>query len=99
MENTDALKESDVHENDESGCSAINVPLNQNASVSLRVKPSDKSYLDCISPLAEFRKTHKKQFIFGHLNVNSFRWKFPEVRDELLTNNILDLAFFLRDKT
>ena len=36
--------------------------------------------------------------IFGHLNLNSFRRKFYEVRDELLLPNFLDLVFFTETK-
>ena len=78
----------------EISCSSADAPSNQNVNSSIR--PCEKSY--CTSTLSEFRKKHMKQFIFGHLNVNSFRWKFPEVRDELLTNHILDLAFFSETK-
>ena len=52
---------------------------------------------DGMTPL-KFREKYKKQFIFGHLNVNSFRWKFYEASNELLSNHVMDLAFFSESK-
>ena len=53
---------------------------------------------DLNSSLLLFRKKHKKNLIFGHLNINSFRRKFYEVQDELLLPSFLDLAFFTETK-
>ena len=53
---------------------------------------------DLNSSLSSFRNRHKKNMIFGHLNINSFRRKFYEVRDELLLPNFLDLVFFTETK-
>ena len=50
------------------------------------------------SILRNFRKKHLKQLIFGHMNINSYRWKFQEVNSELLSNNVLDLVFFSESK-
>ena len=40
--------------------------------------------------LQTFRKTHMKQLIFGHLNINSFRNKFLEIY-EILYNEYVDI--------
>ena len=70
-------------------------------SVDINTHNTETSSLVCenvSSILMKFRKKHKKQFTFGHLNVNSFRWKFAELSDELLSNNVLDLVFFSESK-
>ena len=43
--------------------------------------------------LKSFRASHKKQMIFGHLNINSFRNKFFEFID-VLADNVLDIVIF-----
>ena len=48
--------------------------------------PQDAEHdsVQCLFPnLADFRRKHKCNFIFGHVNINSFRHKYPSVNDIL----------------
>ena len=42
--------------------------------------------------LKSFRVNHKKQMIYGHLNINSLRKKFYEFKD-MLADNVIDIVF------
>ena len=44
-----------------------------------------------------FRAAHKKSLIFSYLNVNSLRYKLPEVKP-LLTDNLVDILFISETK-
>ena len=47
--------------------------------------------------LKSFRVNHKKQMIFGHLNINSLRKKFYELKD-MLADNVIDIVFLSETK-
>lgn len=53
---------------------------------------------DCqLNLLTNFRNQHKKNLIFGHLNVNSYRYKFHDV-SPILQSGIIDLLFLSETK-
>ena len=74
----------------------ISIPQIQNLNNSIESQTNETP--DFTNTLLSFREKYKKQFTFGHLNVNSFRWKYYEASNELLTNHIMDLAFFSETK-
>ena len=47
--------------------------------------------------LKSFRVNHKKQMIFGHLNINGLRKKFFEFKD-MLADNVIDNVFLSENK-
>ena len=64
----------------------------------LQAKNTSSENLDLFKPLKFFRRKHSKNLIFGYLNINSLRWKFHEVMNELLTLHLIDIMFFAETK-
>ena len=55
----------------------------------LQDSDGDDEYDNLFSDLIEFRKNHESNFIFAHVNINSFRHKFAFVHD-ILQKQCLD---------
>ena len=53
---------------------------------------SDTEDLDKVSDIRHFRCRFKKSLIFAHLNINSYRYKFLELKP-LLSENLIDILF------
>ena len=49
------------------------------------------------SDLTDFRASHKKNLIIGHLNINSLRYKFMEV-NAMLSANVIDIFYLSETK-
>ena len=72
--------------------------LNSSNAVLARESNSSDDYDNVfIKALLNFRRTHLKNLIVAHLNVNSLRHKFPEISD-MLSQNTCDLLFLSETK-
>ena len=58
--------------------------------------PSEDN-IDFLLDIRDFRCRFKNSLIFAHLNINSYRYKFPEMK-ELLIENLIDIVFISESK-
>jgi hypothetical protein len=58
---------------------------------------SEKMDNDVFCEIREVKKQHPDKFIAAHLNINSLRHKFIEIKD-LMTDKLADIMFFSETK-
>ena len=87
--NEDVIIENEVHSLSDERASHDSLVLHENFLVS--EKDNDfNNRSDMFRVLKDFRCSHPKNIIIGHLNINSIRHKFPDVY-EMLSINCFDV--------
>ena len=65
---------------------------------SLLSTSSECSSSDLSAELVQVRKMHPQKLIAGHLNMNSMRYKFDEIKPLLAGKKIVDILFISETK-